>query len=179
MKKGNWSNSGNIKIDDISKSSKRGGGFGTNHGMEKDFDKRRVQCNNYENFVHCANEWWHRKDGKKGNENDEELNIAHNDFEVVFLMDTTCEGDPICEDWYLDSRCSNHMINHKEWLTNFDSSKRTNARLANSRNLAPEGICDIVINRRDYKNALTKNALYVPGMKCNLISTGQVAKKGF
>lgn len=47
-------------------------------------------------------------------------------------MDTIYEGDPICEDWYLDSRCSNLMTIDTEWLANFDSSKRTNVTLANT-----------------------------------------------
>jgi len=42
-------------------------------------------------------------------------NMAHDnsDSRVVLLVATTCEGDPLCEDWYLDSTCSNHIIGHK------------------------------------------------------------------
>jgi len=67
-----------------------------------------------------------RKDVKKGHKNDEEAKIAHDDdfdSEVVLLMATTYEGDLMYKDWYLNSRYLNHMTEHKERLTNFNSSK--------------------------------------------------------
>jgi len=94
-------------------------------------------------------------------------------------MATTCEGNPLFEDWYLDSGCSNHMNGHKERLINFDSSRKTNVRHADSRNLALEGIGDIAIKMKDGKNALIDKVLYVPGMKYNLLSIGKLIEKGF
>ena len=94
-------------------------------------------------------------------------------------MATTCEGNPLCEDWYLDSGCSNHMIGHREWLINFDSSRKTNVRLVDNKNLVSEGIGDIAIKMKDGRNALIEKVLLVPGMKCNLLSIGQLIKKGF
>lgn len=67
----------------------------------------------------------------------------------------------------------------KEWLVNFDSSRKINVRLADRRNLASEGIVDIAIKMKDGKNALIEKVLYVPGMKCNLLSIGQLIEKGF
>jgi len=46
------------------------------------------------------------------------------------------------------------MTWHEEWLTNFDSNKKTNVGLADSRNLAAEGIKDIAIKRKYGKKAL-------------------------
>jgi hypothetical protein len=60
-----------------------------------------VQCYNCENFAHYADECLHRKDVKKSQKNDEQANIVQDDdsdFDVVILMATTCEGDPMCED---------------------------------------------------------------------------------
>jgi hypothetical protein len=84
-----------------------------------------------------------------------------------------------CEDWYLDSGCSNHMTGHREWLIKFDSSRKTNVRLADNRNLESEGIGDIAIKMKDGRNALIKQVLLVPGMKCNLLSIGQLIEIGF
>jgi hypothetical protein len=67
----------------------------------------------------------------------------------------------------------------KEWLINFDSSRKINVRLADRRNLASKGIVDIAIKMKDGKNALIEKVLYVPGMKCNLLSIGQLIEKGF
>jgi len=64
-------------------------------------------------------------------------------------MATTCEGNPLCEDWYLDSGCFNYMTVHKERFINFNSSKKTNVILTHNMNLAAEGIGDIAIKRKD------------------------------
>jgi hypothetical protein len=54
--KGNWSNNGKAKIDDIVEYSKKGRGSDNNHSKKKDFDKNKVQCYNCEKFGHFANE---------------------------------------------------------------------------------------------------------------------------
>ena len=96
------------------------------------------------------------------------------------LMDTTCKWDPLCEDWYLDSNCSNHMTRHNEWPSNLDSSNKTNVRhVEYSKNLAVEGTCDNFIKRKDGKTTLLKNVQYMLGMKCNFMSIGQLVEKGF
>lgn len=38
---------------------------------------------------------------------------------------------------------------------------------------------NIIINRKDGKKAMIENVLYVLGMKCNLMSVGQLVEKGF
>lgn len=81
-------------------------------------------------------------------------------FKSNFLLATTFEGNPICELWYRDSSCSNHMSGHKEWLTVFDPRKVINFILENNTYLVIEGICDIVINTKDGKMHSLKNILH-------------------
>jgi hypothetical protein len=92
---------------------------------------------------------------------------------------TTCESDSTSQEWYLDSGCSNHMTGNKEWLTNLDTSKKTNVKLADSRSLASKGIGNVLIRRSGGKKVVIENVLYVPGMSCNLLSIGQLVEKGF
>ena len=49
--------------------------------------------------------------------------------------------------WFLDARCSNHMTGHKEWLVNFDSSKKSKVKFADDSTLRVEGVGDVVIVR--------------------------------
>lgn len=60
-----------------------------------------------------ANDCWHNKEGgKKIKKENEEDNIAHDigyDSEIFVIMATTCERSSMCEKWYLDFGCSNHM----------------------------------------------------------------------
>lgn len=71
------------------------------------------------------------------------------------------------------------MIGQKAWLADFDSSKKINVKLADNSLLQAEGIGDIVFQRINRGKTMIKYVLYVPGMKCNLLSVGQLVEKGF
>ena len=172
--KPNWSNSSKSKTDNKTESSK-GGGFGKNQNKKKDFDKSKVKCYNCDKFGHFADECWFKKD-----QNTEEANIAHGgDPDAVLLMAATCEDRMKGEEWYLDSGCSNHMTAHREWLTNFDASKKTSIKLADNRKLALEGSGNIVMRSNFGGKVIIEDVFYVPDMKCNLMSIGQLVEKGF
>ncbi|MCI46907.1 hypothetical protein A2U01_0068148, partial [Trifolium medium] len=71
------------------------------------------------------------------------------------------------------------MTGNRDWLSELHVSKKTNVKLADCRNLVAEGIGNVIIKRNDGKKAVIENVLYVPGMKCNLMSIGQLVEKGF
>lgn len=105
---------------------------------------------------------------------------SNSDSEPVVLM--TTEGpDPAANSysWYLDTGCSNHMTCCKEWLTNLDPTKKSKVRFADFNTVTTEGIGPIAIKRRDGKLAVIQDVMYVLGMKCNLLSLGQLVEKGF
>jgi len=95
------------------------------------------------------------------------------------MMATTCEGKIKGEKRYLGSECSNHMSAHRQWLTNFDSSKKTSIKLADSRKLASEESGNIVIKSNNGGKIIIEDVLYVPYIKCNLMSIDQLVEKGF
>jgi len=96
--------------------------------------------------------------------------LDESDEEPILLMVTTHDEEFMSENWLLDTGCSNHMIGHKKYILNLDTSKKSNVRLADDNTIKATKIGDIVIK---------KVCLYVPRMKCNLLSVGQLAKKGF
>ena len=51
--------------------------------------------------------------------------------------------------------------------------------MADSRNLVAEGSGNIVIRSNDGKRMIIEDVMYVPEMKCNLMSIGQLVEKGF
>jgi hypothetical protein len=71
------------------------------------------------------------------------------------------------------------MTAHREWLTSFDSSRTSSIKLANNSKLAAEGTGNIVIRGNSGVKVIIEDVLYVPAMDCNLLSIGQLAKKGF
>jgi hypothetical protein len=170
-----WSNSGKTKPDDKPESSKRGG-FGKGNNKKKEFDKSKVQCYNCEKFGHFANECWYKKD----QQNDGEANVAQGrDPNSVLMMATTCDEKVKNEEWYLDTGCSNHMTANRDWLTNFDPSKKSSIKLANSSKVAAQGTGNIVVRGNNGVKVIIRDVFYVPEMNCNLLSIGQLAEKGF
>ncbi|PNX73884.1 F-box protein [Trifolium pratense] len=171
--KDSWVNGDKSKVDDKPESSK-GGGFVKNQNKKKrDFDKSKVKCYNCEKYGHFAEECWSKKD-------QQEANIAEgSEANVVLMMATTCDDNVKSEDWYLDSGCSKHMTSHREWLTNFNASKKTSIRLADSSKLAVEGAGNIVIRSKSGRKVIIEDVLYVPKMSCNSMSICQLVEKGF
>ncbi|RDX98797.1 hypothetical protein CR513_18245, partial [Mucuna pruriens] len=74
---------------------------------------------------------------------------------------------------YLDTGCSNYMTGNRDWLVDFNPNVTTSVRFAdNSTNLV-EGI------GKNGKTAFMHDVLYIPSMKNNLLSLGQLLEKGF
>lgn len=65
------------------------------------------------------------------------------------------------------------------WLTDFDSSEKSKVKLVGNSSLQAKGTDDIVIQRSNGRKIMIKDVLYVPGMKCNLLSVIQLVEKGF
>ncbi|GAU50483.1 hypothetical protein TSUD_409690 [Trifolium subterraneum] len=178
--------------NDKTESSSKGGGGGSNykHGGQK-FNKKNIKCYNCDKVGHFANECWFAKDhkgkGKKKHDSDacaaqEESSSDSDENEVKLMMVTLSEvsDDHSHTDyWFLDTGCSNHMTSHKEWLIDINPSKKSKVRFADDRTLHAEGMGKMVITRDDGKNVIMEDVLYVPGMKSNLLSIGQLIQKGF
>ncbi|XP_047178495.1 uncharacterized protein LOC124845441 [Vigna umbellata] len=122
--------------------------------------------------------------GKKKNKfQSKETHLAQEESDskpLILMVMTTTEGmKSLDKGWYLDSGCSNHMTCNREWLVNFDNTKKSKARFADDNTLMVEGMGDVIINRKNGSQALISNVLFVPGMKCNLLSIGQLVEKGY
>ncbi|XP_019430095.1 PREDICTED: uncharacterized protein LOC109337549 [Lupinus angustifolius] len=62
--------------------------------------------------------------------------------EPLTLM-VTNSNEHIDESWYLDSGCSNHMTSHKEWLADFNPSRKSKVRFVDNSTLKVEGTGDV------------------------------------
>src|ERR1051325_6099960 len=81
--------------------------------------------------------------------------------------------------WFLDSGCSNHMTGRKEWLEDYDESKKSKVKLVDNSSLQAEGTSNIVFQMSNGGKTMIKDVLYVPGMQCYLLTVGQLVEKGF
>jgi hypothetical protein len=164
------------------KSNKNEGG----NGKGKKKSKEHIQCYNCQKWGHFADECVNPKVPRKRNEeaqlardSDEEVValVATIDEEVMMLM-TVTEGGGI-EWWYLDTGCSNHMTSHLEWFCEIDKTVRRKIRFGDGSYVIAEGIGNVAIRREDGTKVIVSDVLYVPQMKSNLLSLGQLLEKGY
>ncbi|KHN14696.1 hypothetical protein glysoja_049789, partial [Glycine soja] len=97
-----------------------------------------------------------------------------------YLLMVTTKNDLQCANfWYLDIGCSNHMSGRREWFTTLDETSKSTVKFADHSSITAEGIGSVMIQRKDGKKACISNVLYVPKMKSNLLSLGQLLEKGY
>jgi len=99
--------------------------------------------------------------------------------EHVILMMVTQPERLSDEIWYIDSDCSNHMTDYREWLVNLDERKKSTVRFADNMVTQAEGARYVVVTKQDGKQDIISYVLYVLGIKSNLISMGPLLEKGY
>ncbi|GAU27372.1 hypothetical protein TSUD_55260 [Trifolium subterraneum] len=169
------SKKGKESVEDKPESSKKEGGQKTKK------DKSTIQCYNCNKHGHYASECKAPKK-KKSQDTEEEANVAQDgstsEDDVSFMVTITDETTESMV-WYFDTGCSNHMTGNKSILTDFNKRLNKRIKLANGNFIAAEGMRNVVIQRSNGKKAVIEKVLYVPGMKCNLMSVGQLLEKCF
>ncbi|GAU34810.1 hypothetical protein TSUD_394360 [Trifolium subterraneum] len=154
--------------------SSRGHGRGS---PKPRYDKSRVKCYNCENFGHYASEYRAhsiRKVEEKANyveeisQEDGTLLLAHKDNEKG--------GD---NQWYLDSGASNHMCGRRSMFVELDESVNENVAFGDESKVAVKGKGNVLIRLKNGDHQFISNVYYVPNMKSNILSLGQLLEKGY
>lgn len=80
--------------------------------------------------------------------------------------------------WFLDSGCSNNMCGKKEYFSDFDGSFRDSVKLGNNSSMVvmEKGNVRLQVNGRIQ---IITGVFYVPKLKTNLLSIGQLQERGF
>lgn len=71
------------------------------------------------------------------------------------------------------------MIDRKEWFFDLNEAVKSKVRLADNLVISVEGVGKVIIKRNDGVRAYISDVLYVPNMKNNLLSLGQLVEKGY
>nr|GFC26723.1 putative RNA-directed DNA polymerase [Tanacetum cinerariifolium] len=79
--------------------------------------------------------------------------------------------------WFLDSGCSNHMCGNKNRFVEFDSGFSNSVKLGNNTRMMVngKGSVKLFLNGATY---VINDVYYVPDLKNNLLSIGQLQQKG-
>lgn len=98
--------------------------------------------------------------------------------EEILLMSYIYIDDPKRDvKWFLDSGCSNHMIGDKKWFIKLNEFFREMVKLGNNSKMDVKGKRNIKIHIHETTQVITK-VYYIPELKNNLISIGQLQEKG-
>lgn len=99
--------------------------------------------------------------------------------EIVHMVTTKEEGER-GEHWFLDTGYSTHITGRKDWFVELDFSIRSRIRFVDDRTTVKvEGVGKVMIRKKDGSLCFITGVLYVPGMKSNLLSIGQLLEKGY
>ena len=129
------------------------------------FDKSNVECFKCHKMGHFKNECpsWEKN-----------ANYAELEEDVLLMAQTEAVYEQV---WYLDSGCSNHMCGTREWFVELDSEFRQQVKLGDDRRMQVEGRGSLRMEINGITQVIT-SVYYVPGLKNNLLSVGQLQQKG-
>ncbi|KAK4407355.1 hypothetical protein Sango_0316500 [Sesamum angolense] len=80
--------------------------------------------------------------------------------------------------WYIDSAASNHMTYNKGAFQTLDESFKTNVKLGDNHIVKVEGKGSVVINTKK-GTRIINDVMYIPNLRTNLFSVGQMMEKGY
>uniref|UniRef100_A0A251T6N3 Putative zinc finger, CCHC-type n=1 Tax=Helianthus annuus TaxID=4232 RepID=A0A251T6N3_HELAN len=157
----------------------RNGGIGRGRGRIRDRYLSSIRCYNCQKLGHTA------KFCKQKVENGTDNMLIHQDDEpeeketddsmfMILNMEETDNNDH----WYLDSGCSNHMTGNRNLFTSLDESIRKEVRTGDVKKLEVLGSGEIKIAIQG-QNKRVKDVFYVKGLRHNLLSVGQLIKRGY
>ncbi|GKU96956.1 hypothetical protein SLEP1_g10137 [Rubroshorea leprosula] len=83
--------------------------------------------------------------------------------------------------WYLDTGCNNHMCGDKSAFSDLDESCQDKVKFGDNSIIAVKGKGKgkVTIHAKDNSIQTMSNVLYVPDLKSNLLSLGQLQEKGY
>ncbi|KAA0050875.1 putative leucine-rich repeat receptor-like protein kinase [Cucumis melo var. makuwa] len=89
------------------------------------------------------------------------------------------KGAETCENsaWYLDSGTSNHMCGSKSMFMELDKSVGGDIVFGDASKIPVQGKGKILINLKNGRHEFISNVYYVPNMKNNILSLGQLLEK--
>ena len=145
----------------------RGGVQGRGRGNTS-YNKEHIECYKCHKFGHFKFECpsWEK-----------EANYAEMEEDILLMahVDTLEESQEHI--WFFDSGCSNHMCGTKEWFMEFESNFRQSVKLGDDRRMMVEGRGSLRLEINGIITVIT-SVYYIPGLKNNLFSVGQLQEKG-
>ncbi|GKV27388.1 hypothetical protein SLEP1_g36561 [Rubroshorea leprosula] len=111
--------------------------------------------------------------------NEERANYveAKEEEELLLLMATKEERDTGA--WYLDTSAANHMSGNKELFSTLNEAMKGNIIFGDDTKIPIKGKGDVLIRSKNGSHLLITQVYYVPTLKSNILSLGQLLEMGY
>ncbi|KAA0053129.1 integrase [Cucumis melo var. makuwa] len=152
-----------------------GRGFGRNQGGGRG-NFSQIQCFNCGKYGHFQADCWALKNGVGNATMNMHKEQKKNDEGILFLA-CSVQDNVVEPTWYLDSGCSNHMTGNRSIFVTLDESFQSEVKTGDNTRLQVKGQGDILVKTKKGTKRVT-NVFYVPGLKHNLLSIGQLLQRG-
>lgn len=139
------------------------------------YDKSQIKCFNCNKIGHYASECRFSKKveekanfvEEKGGEEETLLLACQNKFEEKRNK------------WYLDTGASNHMCGDKSMFVEINEAATGDVSFGDDSKIPVKGKGKILIRLKNGSHQFISNVYYVPNMKNNILSLGQLLEKGY
>ncbi|KAL6522105.1 hypothetical protein OROMI_031982 [Orobanche minor] len=139
-------------------------------------NKSHIKCYNCNKYGHFSYECRAPKAEERNNfsaaKEDEDVGTA-----VFLTYKENEEGEK--NTWYLDSGASNHMSGQKELFTEIDDTVHGEVTFGDSSKASIKGRGIIMIMSKNGDKRYINDVYYIPALKSNIISLGQLVEKGY
>ena len=164
-----------------------------NQNKGKDKKKNYPPCHHCGKKGHAPFRCWRRPDAKcnkcnqigheavicpNKNHHDEGAQIANQEEEDQLFVATCFLSSESSESWLIDSGCTNHMTYDKTLFKDLKPTNVSKVRIGNGGYIPVKGKGTVAISTCSGIK-LISDVLYVPNIDQNLLSVGQLIKKGF
>ncbi|XP_075097917.1 uncharacterized protein LOC142175238 [Nicotiana tabacum] len=153
---------------------------GDSQGKEKRHDKSQVECHRYGHYHSECRTNLNKNYGGRSNfaetKEDAETKVEE---KVSLLMAYTSREKVSANLWYLDTGCINHICGHKVAFSELDETFQDTVKFGDNSAVFIMGKGKVQVTTKDNSILTISNVFYVPVLKTNLLSAGQLLEKRY
>lgn len=145
---------------------------------KKTVDKSKIECFRCHKYGHFRSEcraYLNRDRGERSNFVEKE----ETEEEISLLMVCHSKENTHKNMWYLDTGCSNHMCGDRSVFSELDESFHNTVKFGDNSTVPVEGKGKVSIQTNSNSIRTISDVLFVPTLKTNLLSVGQLQEKGY